>query len=465
MLKKIIVFCLFLLGIIYQLAAQQPVQVIGLLKKERIQPIKLFKVEQGKIVEIASSRPSAGGKFGFIFYPEYEGLYVLGTGEPEDARNNYKFYFKGGERLSLELLDSTYRLTGTLNSKENKVLSQWYSLSEDITTKSTYFLTTNTVNVTYTDFFPAMEQLVLKSNTFLNGKITGNAKFDRAMHQVIKNDLAYYATNFVFTFRIKKPEKQDFTAYYHHLNIGDFAKNTNILYNYPWGDRLLNYLVEMNYKLKGVLSTRTIDGLKENIALVPNDTLKGDMVLTRMYNLVKFDDYTTYSGLFGKYILTASQKARDVEVMARLAVLTPGATAFKFTYPDQNGKMVSMEDLKGKVVLVDVWATWCAPCKAEIPYLKKLEQEMKGTDVSFVSISVDEAKDKEKWLKMVKDDQLGGIQLFATGWGDLAKYYKITGIPRFMVFDKKGKIVTVNSPRPSNPELKILLEKIGHTAL
>jgi hypothetical protein len=60
---------------------------------------------------------------------------------------------------------------------------------------------------------------------------------------------------------------------------------------------------------------------------------------------------------------------------------------------------------------------------------------------------------------MIKDENLGGLQLFATGWGDIAKYYKITGIPRFMVFDRNGKIVTIDSPRPSNPELKKLLEK------
>ncbi|TKC09729.1 TlpA family protein disulfide reductase [Pedobacter frigoris] len=460
MLKKIIIFSLFFLVSIFNLVAQQPVQVTGLLKKERMQPVKLFKVELGKIVEIASAQPSATGKFGFTFYPDYEGLYVLGTGELDDARNNYKFYFKGGEQLSLELLDSTYRLTGNTNSKENKVLSQWYTFSEDIATKSTFFLTANTVNVTYVDFFPAMEQLASKSSSFLNGKATGNLKFDRSMHQIIKNDLAYYATNFVFTFRTKKAAKEDFNDYYRKLNINDFAKNTNVLYRYPWGIRLLSYMVELNFKLKGTLSNRTVDGLKENINFVPNDTLKGDLVSIRMQSLTKFDDYTTYLGIFGKYILTAPQKTRDMEVMSRLAVLTPGAAAFNFSYPDKDGKMVAMTELKGKVVLVDVWATWCAPCKAEIPYLKKLEEEMKGTDVLFVSISVDEAKDKEKWLKMVKDDKLGGLQLFATGWGDLAKYYKITGIPRFMVFDKDGKIVTVNSPRPSNPELRTLLEKV-----
>src|SRR5690606_23739996 len=119
-----------------------------------------------------------------------------------------------------------------------------------------------------------------------------------------------------------------------------------------------------------------------------------------------------------------------------------------FTYPDLNGKMVSLTDFKGKVVLVDVWATWCGPCKAEIPALKKMEEELRAKDIVLLSVSVDEEKDKQKWKDFVKDENLTGVQVFASGWSDIAKFYKITGIPRFMVFDKKGNIVSTNSPRP-----------------
>src|SRR5690606_3679472 len=99
------------------------------------------------------------------------------------------------------------------------------------------------------------------------------------------------------------------------------------------------------------------------------------------------------------------------------------------------------------------------PCTAEIPHLKDLERRMKGRDLVIVSISVDKENDKGKWLDMIRKENLGGIQLFANGWGDIAKHYQIKGIPRFMVFDKEGKIVTVNAPRPSNPELITLLNR------
>lgn len=136
-----------------------------------------------------------------------------------------------------------------------------------------------------------------------------------------------------------------------------------------------------------------------------------------------------------------------------------GGVAADFTYPDVNGKEVSLSDFKGKIVLVDVWSTWCGPCRGEIPHLKKLEQEMHGTDVVFLGVSVDEAKDKQKWLDFIKKEELAGVQLLARGWSKITKDYKINGIPRFMVFNRKGNVVTIDAPRPSDPALKKLLLK------
>ena len=78
-------------------SAQLPVEVSGTLIKKFLSPIKLFKVAEGKAVEIAHTTPSKGGKFGLMFYPEYEGLYVLGTGVAGGPNDNYKFYFKDYE--------------------------------------------------------------------------------------------------------------------------------------------------------------------------------------------------------------------------------------------------------------------------------------------------------------------------------------------------------------------------------
>jgi len=142
-----------------------------------------------------------------------------------------------------------------------------------------------------------------------------------------------------------------------------------------------------------------------------------------------------------------------------------GRLAPTFNYPDINGKMVSLESFKGKVVYIDVWATWCSPCIGEIPHLKKLEEELNNEDIVFVSVSIDREKDKEAWKNMIKEKELGGYQLYASGdWeSKIAKDYVIRGIPYFIIVDKEGKLVEVNASRPSKPETKQKLLKLAQS--
>lgn len=133
-----------------------------------------------------------------------------------------------------------------------------------------------------------------------------------------------------------------------------------------------------------------------------------------------------------------------------------------FAYENHKGGITKLEDLRGKYVYIDVWATWCAPCRAEIPHLKKVEEAFHGKNIEFVSISVDTKKDYEKWKKFVTDQQLGGIQLYADDdWNsDFIKSYGITGIPRFILIDPNGNIVNANADRPSSPALTTLLNEL-----
>lgn len=260
--------------------------------------------------------------------------------------------------------------------------------------------------------------------------------------------------------RSAHPSIEEYSDYYNSLSIVDFSSNASLVYQLPWGNRTLGGVSSVTRRLEKLAYVPGVAGLKNDLNFLQNDTLKGDLVLTYLARQKDYKAYKEAADLYNGYILTPAQKAKAMSIMNEMAQLKTGDQGLNFAFPDKNGKTVQFSDLKGKVVLIDVWATWCGPCKAEIPHLKKLEEEMHGTDVEVVSISVDEAKDKEKWLKMIKDENLGGLQLFASGWGDFANYYKIKGIPRFMVFDREGRVVTIDSPRPSNPELKKLLEKV-----
>lgn len=137
--------------------------------------------------------------------------------------------------------------------------------------------------------------------------------------------------------------------------------------------------------------------------------------------------------------------------------LKKGDASPTFSYLDINGKTVSLESLKGKIVYIDVWATWCPPCRAELPALKELEEKY-GEKMHFVSISCDQ--DKSKWEAMVKEKGLKGVQLHIGADRSFMQAYAISGIPRFILLDEAGKIISSNMTRPSNPETAKTLEAL-----
>jgi len=127
-------------------------------------------------------------------------------------------------------------------------------------------------------------------------------------------------------------------------------------------------------------------------------------------------------------------------------------------YENYEGGTTSLDDLKGKYVYIDVWATWCKPCIKEIPALKELEKEF-GNQMHFVSISVDNKDMHKVWKQLIADKELKGIQLIANNDGntDFINDYKVNTIPRFILIDPNGIVVKPEASRPSDPNTRSLL--------
>jgi thiol-disulfide isomerase/thioredoxin len=150
------------------------------------------------------------------------------------------------------------------------------------------------------------------------------------------------------------------------------------------------------------------------------------------------------------------------EKYASLIKFAKGKPSPKFSnFENYNGGTTSLEDLKGKYVYIDVWATWCGPCKVQIPYLKKIEEEYHGKNIEFVSISTDRRNKYQAWKNMIKNKEMGGVQLFAGEDQSFSQAYEIRGIPRFILIDPEGNIVDANAPRPSEPRLKELFNSLN----
>ena len=119
-----------------------------------------------------------------------------------------------------------------------------------------------------------------------------------------------------------------------------------------------------------------------------------------------------------------------------------------FSLADINGKRFDLSDFKGKYVYMDIWATWCGPCKVQIPFMKELEKQFHDAPIHFVSVSLDKLEDKPIWEKMVRENQMSGVQLFAGREDNFGFDYKIEYIPTFIILDKEGNIMIDRAPAP-----------------
>jgi thiol-disulfide isomerase/thioredoxin len=136
--------------------------------------------------------------------------------------------------------------------------------------------------------------------------------------------------------------------------------------------------------------------------------------------------------------------------------IVPGKPAPEFEGYTLDGKKISIKDLKGKIVYIDVWATWCKPCVAEIPASKQLQQAFSSEDrIQFLNVSVDRKRsDWEKFLK--KDKSWKGLHLFIEPEKIQSLYstYKLFGVPDYILIDQSGNIVNLRASHPSDTKIK-----------
>ncbi|MCK9321346.1 MAG: TlpA family protein disulfide reductase, partial [Bacteroidales bacterium] len=173
------------------------------------------------------------------------------------------------------------------------------------------------------------------------------------------------------------------------------------------------------------------------------------------YNFIK--DFISYYGaesvadIYAVYKDMATNKVQLTElnnIFSEYNKLAKGQASINWSFPDIEGKIYSLSDFRGKYVYIDVWASWCGPCKREIPALESLKQKFIDKNIVIIGISVDE--NRADWTNMLQTTNMQGIQLYAGGWNnDLCNYFKITGIPRFILLDKQGNIINSNADRPT----------------
>lgn len=131
-----------------------------------------------------------------------------------------------------------------------------------------------------------------------------------------------------------------------------------------------------------------------------------------------------------------------------------GDKAKEITLPDAKGKNINLSSLKGKVVLVDFWASWCVPCRKKVPTIKKTYAKYKPKGFEIYGISLDD--DATSWKQAIKEDRITWLHV-NDAKGDVAGLWNVNYIPNTFLLDKTGKIIAIN---PSLEELNTLLQKL-----
>lgn len=127
-----------------------------------------------------------------------------------------------------------------------------------------------------------------------------------------------------------------------------------------------------------------------------------------------------------------------------------------FTFEDMEGQSRSLDEFKGKYVFIDVWASWCYPCKQEYPTLKGLAEKYKDKKIEFVSLSCD--TEKQRWLNELWWGKMSGHQWWIAGDESSMIAFRVLAVPRLILLDKKGRVMNLKLPKPSSPEFEKILE-------
>lgn len=124
-----------------------------------------------------------------------------------------------------------------------------------------------------------------------------------------------------------------------------------------------------------------------------------------------------------------------------------------YSFKDTHNKTVKLGDFKGKVVILDFWASWCQPCVKSFPTTKEVMREFEGQEVVFITINTD--KEKYKWKPALKQYKPPGIALYAKKKNPILRALAVEHLPRYVILDKKGLVYQYEAKSPYEERLAI----------
>lgn len=372
-------------------------------------------------------------------------IYLKGNAYATLLPYSLNLYLSPGEDLELYVnalnVSGSLYFRGSLSAvntylKEQEVAvffdKDYYSLSEEVFIKKmqdmidekTKLLEAKNFDKSFTD----LEKQRIRYS--VAERVAFYPMYQKRMGEVYKPGKAF--TDFLSSFTINNEEL---------FGAKDFRR---FLLNYVYFQGSRNYTTGENFSV----------GITDYIlSTVSNPVIKDFLLSEVLYRYIWENN-----GLAGaEYLLSVfrrecsdpSKMSYIEELVEHWSKLSPGRVAPDFHVKLASGQVKTLADYKGSYLYITVWATWCVPCKSELPYIDLLMKEYLGKNIQFMTIAIDGVTNEGHWKSFLANSPNAEIHAMADAENQFNEDYMVISVPRFILIDPKGKIVNSNAPRPS----------------
>ena len=453
----ILIICILVITLVPCLA-QAKVIITGTTGEYVSKEMSLFECRDGIPLLLATTEVADDGTFLLSAETPGTGFYLLGC----MGGVRHPLYLKGNENLKIQF--TNYGLTVLQGADDEcRLLSEWEKAAALVRVHAWFFRTVGgceSVDVeTFEQEMTSLKTLASRLSQQLNSLQTTSDSFEPYM-------------------RLKMDADQTFMRMAYQLtHIGETDERFISDSDWEFADRLfqrpemgqLPLIPEMTGVYVEAKASRQLPPMENpsiisdseymaRAALVDNRCLRQSYVYDVASKLRYYEMYRQLCDAFDCQSFPERMQQALKLIEQSLEWSKPGQEAPDFKGAKPNDKWLSLSELRGKVVVIDVWATWCVPCLRMMPYFRQLEKELSEPDLAFLSVCVGASAEKDLWLKLVKENGLSGNVVFIDSWmRGFAKDYRVTSIPRFMIIDRHGKVFSYAAPAPKYPQLKQLI--------